>query len=277
MPPEGLGTFGAESEVSDRIPVPIYNPDDQFTVEQLKERYPEWAEYYGWDAELAAISVERTRYFREIGKRTNIGGSIMREIGDFGLEWAVENTPHEIGLGYDAHGIAGKKDAVMELDTLLKTGISPDRLFYTMNFVHHEDEEVATMMGAARPKTKGGFILVSNYGEKLASAGIKFVVVGEEYNRVINILKKRYPQVEIVPWHEAPKIFVEQASRVTGEVVKPPEFNEQTRAYYHVVEDDTLPVGREDSPTEPLTSSEKEWINLPDIPDKSKNNGPDVW
>ncbi len=107
-----------EIENQDKIPVPIYSSEDQFTVEDLKAKYPDWASHYDGDAELTAMNYERTRYLREIGGRTNIGG-IMRDLGGIGLEWAVDNTPREVGLEYDAHGIAGKLDAVMEVDKLL--------------------------------------------------------------------------------------------------------------------------------------------------------------
>src|SRR3989344_6666796 len=127
---------GIESrEGEKRVPIPMYSAEGQFTVEQMKQEYPEWSQHYVGDAELTAINYHATQALRRLGQETGIGSSVMRETGGSGLEWAIDHTPKEVGLEYDAHGIAGKRDAVAELDALLKEGIKKDRPFYSMSFL----------------------------------------------------------------------------------------------------------------------------------------------
>ena len=117
-------------ETKKKIPIPIYSPANQFTVDQLKQEYPEWATH-GDEPEITAINYERTRALRKIGDETGIGRDILFEIGGEGLKWAIDHTPREVGMEYDSHGIAGKRGAIEELDTLLKDGIKEDRPFYS--------------------------------------------------------------------------------------------------------------------------------------------------
>ncbi|MCH7493041.1 hypothetical protein IID19_05700 [Patescibacteria group bacterium] len=229
---EGAHSFDADpDEEKKEIPIPIHDPNDQLTVEQMKRDYPDWENHYDGDAELTAISYERTQALRKIGKERGIGGTIQA-IGGDGLRWAIDNTPQEVGISYDAHGIAGKHDAVSELDQLLKGGIDPDRPFYSMSFIY--SPEAGGTFGADRPITKGGFVVVAERNKKLQEAGIKCVVVGEEYSRVLDLIQKRYPDITFIPWHKAPAQFTKEVNDADGTNIASEELTEKNRPHYHL-------------------------------------------
>ncbi len=147
-----------------------------------------------------------------------------------------------------------------------------------MNFTHQADITVAHMLGASRPITKGGFIVVSKYEKKLHNSPIKYLIVGEEYNRVIDIIRRRYPGVVVVTWDNAPEILCEVASKVTGAKVSGVVLNEENRPYYHIAP--KYPFGRH--PVEdrnPVLVSEEDWVENPasEVNSVGDNNGPDVW
>ena len=98
-------------------------------------------------------------------------------------------------------------------------GIDKNREFYTMGLVKHEDLAVSGVNGAESPFTSRGFIVVAERGKKLKSDGIKYVIVGAEYLRVLDILRKRYPQVTFIPWHGAPKFFTDEVSKIEGRII----------------------------------------------------------
>lgn len=264
--PENEGSFtGERKETEKKVPIAIYDPHDQFTVEKLKTEYADWASHYQGDAELTAINFERTRALRKIGSETRTGGLNRLHMGGDGLNWAVDNTPREVGMNFQAHGIAGKLDAVMELDELLKGGIKPDRTFYTMNFAHQP--EAGPALGADRPKTEGGFIVIGDYNKQPAVSGIKFVVVGEENNRVLDILKHRYPAYTFIPWNEAPKFLTDLANKVEGKNIVCENLTDENRPYYHVAPSSHNLIERVTIPIENSTPT----TTLPD------NDTPDVW
>ncbi|MSU56355.1 MAG: hypothetical protein EXS51_03560 [Candidatus Taylorbacteria bacterium] len=227
---ETISESALSKEREKGIPVPIYNLSDQFTVDQLKNEYAQWASHYGGDAELTAINVERTAALRKLGKETGLGNTLAIGARE-GLQWALNQTPREVGRAFDAHGIAGKQDAVAELDALLTKGIQSGRTFYTMNFI---DDPQALALGAEHPFIEGGFIVVSGFEEKLADAGIKHVVVGEEYNRVLDILRKRYSSVRFIPWHEAPATLTALANEKGHTTFPLVTITEENRPHYSI-------------------------------------------
>lgn len=229
---EDLSSFEKESEEAQKtILIPAYSSDSQFTVEQLEQEYPEWATN-GSDREIVAINYERTRALRQIGDETGIGRNILLETGGSGLRWAIDHTPREVGMEYDSHGIAGKRGAIEELDILLREGIKQDTPFYSMGFIY--EPEASAGFGADRPFTIGGFIVIAERDKKLQSSGIKYVVVGEEYVRVLDILKKRYPQVIFIPWHEAPKVLTNEVSKAENREIALELPTEENRPCYHI-------------------------------------------
>lgn len=213
------------------FPAQTYDTVRRFTVEDLKAEYPEWESHYGGDADLTAISYVRTRFFRQVAERTHVH---RQAIGGIGLKWAIDHTAVGVGMQYDAHGIAEKGDPVTNLDKLLRGGIDRDRDFYSMGFL--DVGEAAGAFGAEYPFTQGGFIVAAEFGKKLLKEGVKYVVVGEEYTEVLDILRKRYPKTVFVPWNEAPKVFTEESNAKRG-VTEPFEVltKENQPTYYRVV------------------------------------------
>ena len=261
---EDLYSTETESkEGQNKIPIPKYDPADQFNVAQLEQEYPEWSTH-GDDAEIVAVNYERTRALRKIGDETGIGRDIMFEIGGKGLEWAIDHTPREVGMEYDSHGIAGKSGAIEELDTLLKEGIKKDRLFYSMNFVY--EPEASEGFGADRPFTAGGFIVVAERNKKLQNDGIKYVVVGEEYVRVLDLLKRRYPQVIFIPWHEAPKVLTNEVNKAKSREIVLELSAGENMPTYHIPKR----FGRD-----PVVKSEAGLI--PQFKDADDMDADDVW
>ncbi len=225
----------SEQRGTDEVPPPSL--DDAFTVDQLKQEYPEWEKHYSGDAELTALSYERTRFLRDIGQKLSQPRTML---GGEGLRWAMKETSVELGSLFDSHGIAGKQDAVMELDTLLNNGIDKSRSFYSMGFMDVGGAGAA--FGADHPFTQGGFVIVGECGKPLVDSGPRYVVVGEEYGRVLGILQNRYPNIEFIPWHLAPSRFAEVATQKTGEQYTAPILNDANRPYYDISVESTTPA-----------------------------------
>ena len=192
-----------EGEVRKRSPIPTYDSKAQRSVSANGMEETSYK-----DAELYTVAVERTRALRTMDPdrgRLALGGE--------GLQWAFEHIDPDVGRAFDAHGIA-KMDPVKKLDDILRQGFSSDRTLYTTAFL--DQPEAGAAIGADHPFTEGGVVLVSGPGQRLRD-GVKFVVLGEEYSGVIDILRKRYPGATIVPWHDAPRILTESYNESTGE------------------------------------------------------------
>lgn len=69
-------------------------------------------------------------------------------------------------------------------------------------------------------------------GEPLVDSGPKYVVIGEEYGRVLGILQNRYPNIEFVPWHLALSRFAEIATQKMGEQYTASTLTSENRPYY---------------------------------------------
>lgn len=203
-----------------RTPIPFYDCDNQISSDDQGEKG-----FYN-DSDLYKVSVERLRALREIRKLTGIP---VTQTGGFGLEWAIDNTPREIGQQFDAHGIA-KNDPIKLLNNVLTQGINPTRLLYTMPFIRETTESGA--LGADHPKTEGGIIIISDVNRKLSPNGITFVGLGEEYMRVVDMLRKKYPDVSFIPWHQIPKTLTNAVATKTDTATSVPETSNENRPYY---------------------------------------------
>lgn len=208
-----------ETLPTDRIPVPIYNPSDQITV-----ILPTGEDTYG-DKDLYTISAARNQEQWEIRKATGA----PRGLPSKGLLWAIDHTSPDVGEKFDAHGIA-KGDPVELLNNILVKGIDKDRTLYSTGFTR--SNEAAGAIGASYPKAEGGIIIVGDFDGRLTETGVKHVIVGEEYMKVVDLLRKKYPAVQIVPWHDAPKVLTEEYNAKTGENHPYTELHNDNRPYY---------------------------------------------
>lgn len=202
----GNGT-SIEDEPREPIPVPVYDPNTQV----FSDLDDDWREHYQ-DPDLYTIARQRTRAHRMID--TARGSSLYSSCGGEGLPWAIEQVHHDAGGHFQAHGLS-KGGIVSQLDQLLTTGIDPSRTLYSMGF--HSQADAAGAFGAERPVTTGGLIVLSAVDQLLPDSGVKYVVLGEEYNNVTNLMRKKYPGVEFISWHEAPRRLAEIAAAATGQ------------------------------------------------------------
>lgn len=196
-----------EDVAKNEVPVPHYD-------ENLQIKPPYGEEAYGYrNPGLYAIAVEYTKQARELSAKAGIP---ITAAGGLGLEWAVDHTSKEIGRHFDVHGFGAKTD-LSDLDKILSDGIRPDRTLFTMPFIRGEKGMEA--FGAEIPKRERGIYLISDYGKKITEkdGGIKYVGVGEEYVNAIDEMRRQWPGVEIVPWHDLPQVLTENYNLHTGE------------------------------------------------------------
>ncbi|HLN19009.1 MAG TPA: hypothetical protein VK255_02450 [Patescibacteria group bacterium] len=244
-----------EKKENEKLLVPVYNSNDQ--IEENID--PDWKNKSSYnDSDFYAVTVERTRAKREIFQKR--GQSIDRS-GE-GLMWAIDNLNHEIGGKFDSHGISEKKDPIFELDNFLTKGISSDKPLYSMGF--QRQTEAAGAFGAEHPFTDGGIILVSGYGEKLTRDGIKYVVFDESYNRVIDLIRKKYPDYRILTWSEAPAVLTEEAKEISGTDYPIPKLTAENQPKY--------------TKFNPLDRHKKENVIIPTVPSVgTTDSNEDVW
>ncbi len=188
------------------VPIPIYDPEDQVSVHSEGMEITSYT-----DPEIYTVSVERTKALRTMDPERS---GIRNALGGDGLKWAIDHIDMTVGRSFDAHGFGLKIDPVEGLDTILRKGFNKDQLLYTTQFIRNK--EVGAAIGADHPFTEGGIILISDVDKKLVE-GVRVIIVGEEYCRAINILKNKYPNYVIVPWHDAPKVLTELYNGKTGE------------------------------------------------------------
>lgn len=206
-----------------RIPIPVYDPSDQLAVT---------AEIGEGTSDLALIFNERNRVLREIEMRSEYPATkewvTGRVKGGLGLVWAINHIPYRLGERFNAHGIT--LEPVLALHRFLTEGVDRSKMLYSMPFANvGEYKDVWT---APHPHHFGGIIIVSDVDEYLISNRIKFVVLGEEYNRAVHLLRMKYPDFEFVPWHHAPKVLSERLKQKTGETVKVEELDDENKPYY---------------------------------------------
>jgi len=218
-----------ESE-NESLRVPIYDVNDQ-VFDHTKDYPEDWkrfcVDHETPDPDIFTVLVEKTKACREIDKKC--GTNLSLAIGGEGLNWALDNVKFEVGESFQAHGIA-KGDPIVGLDTLLTGGIQKDRTFYSMGFHGHIGGSEA--LGADHPFTEGGIIIVSEFEKHFTEGKIKYVILGEEYRRVVDLMRRKYPGVEIVIWHDAPATLVREYNHNTGANLAIPNLNKDNAPHY---------------------------------------------
>lgn len=228
--------------------IPIYNPEDQIGITKNITKDNSYN-----DLGLYTVSCERTRALRNMDPER---GSISVATGGEGLLWAIDHIDPEVGRAFDAHGIALKTDPVEALDKILKNGFDENKTLYTTGF--SRQTEAGPAIGADHPFTEGGIVLVSEQGRKLLE-GIKYVVVGEEYSRVIDIMRERYPEVVIVPWHDAPRVLTLAYNEANKRNIPCEDFNAKNRPIYSAIISQQKNTKEEFDIPQPSSKNEDVW------------------
>lgn len=221
--PPGAMDFSAEAQQakflsgvsSNREPVPLSTQRDKENITQQGEQVSMYnpdnqIKLKGTENYLDVVNTERTRAAREIQA---VSGIPVLANGGEGLEWAIRNTNREVGQRFRAHGVA--KYPVEDLDRLITQGLSQDRTFYSMPFV--EERKAGEAFGADMPKTEGGIIVLADYDTQFPTEGnpqIRYILLDEQYMQAADIMRQRYEKfgVEVVPWHDVPKILTENVN-----------------------------------------------------------------
>ena len=109
----------------------------------------------------------------------------------------LHNIPDEIGKRFDGHGIAKgfTGDQIVALNTLLTSGIDPNRPFHSMPL--KGAEEFAGAFGAGGPYP-GSFVILGEVDKQLID-GIKYVLTNSPFESSIPLLSEKFPQVEFIP------------------------------------------------------------------------------
>jgi len=200
-----------------------------FGVSPNKVRSPKFLSTYDpkdqIEGDIAAIRREVSR-----------AAESMRFSMGCGLRWAIDHTPSDVGINFSAHGIIGgvisgeKKqfpfpvghsfenghwntyvDPLAALGEILKNGINHSRGINQVPF--SGGEGFCGAAGAANPYIDGGIILVSSLNKKLDR--VQYVVLGAQYNRCFDWLRREFPHTTFIPWHEAPKVLTRAAKSET--------------------------------------------------------------
>jgi hypothetical protein len=154
----------------------------------------------------------RGEYGRPGGGMRN---NVSRQGHGNGLDNALDNISPEVGRKFDGHGMrkGGVEGQLRALDGLLTEGADPTRVLYTARV--RGAEEAAGAVGAERPFTDGGFILLGPPGGTIHEHGIKSVIVNDHLTDAIPRLQKLYPNVEFIRAEDAPHRLAELAQRGT--------------------------------------------------------------
>ena len=251
-----------------QVPVKRFDPGDQ--AEIITEGLEQSAFK---DPILHTAVIEHDNAIREMPN-----SSVRKMIGGEGLEWAMKHISPEVGRCFLSHGISHKgKHPLMVLDDVLTNGFDTSRRLYTTAF--NEQLEAGPAIGADRPFTSGGIVLVAGYKEDMLKDGIKYVVLGEEYNRVASLLQSKYPSVTFVPWDKAAEVLTEEYNRQTGSQIESPVPTEENQPAYVASEG----INRESPADNPAaTSSLEDWIDTGSSDDsastqKPSENSDDLW
>ena len=224
------------------------------------------------DEDKVLVGIETLRAMRVIGSQCQQSFFHLLDNDRPGLDWAIEQTPFKIGREIDSHGIrtTNQLTSYDSLCDILSTGIrsfnAKGRPFYSMPFI--SAGAFGGAFGADHPFTNGGILITSGYGEKLLTQGVKYVFLGEEFNRLIDYLRNKFPSVGIFPWHEAPMTLTAAANKATGLNLPLPQLTEENWPVYY------LPTARFARKIE--LPAEKPEIPTPTSTEKN-NNDPDVW
>lgn len=224
----GKNNKEAEIERQQRaeVEIPLYNPDTQLQI--VNEVPAEYQKTYGQDPGLYTIAVEVTRARRHITRETQQGNTTWT--GSKGLKWVLDNLDKRIGRQYDTHGIAGKYHDVSEMDKMLRDGIDSEHGLYSMSLINAE--EATGAFGASHPFTTGGVFMVAESGGTLLKNGIRYMILGEEFAQVIDIIRARYPEITVLSWNEAPAVLIQNAEPVEGPPVVTPVIDPENPPHY---------------------------------------------
>jgi hypothetical protein len=253
-------------------PVPRYNPGDQIGI------ITEGLEGSAFkDPVLHTAVIERDRAIREMQPGN---APIRKMIGGEGLEWAMTHVAPEVGRSFLSHGIADKgKPPLLVLDQILSAGFDDTRILYTTAF--NDQPEAGAAIGADHPFTQGGIILVAGYKEDMKKEGVRYVVLGEEFNRVLNLLQGKYSDVKFLSWDEAPQFLTEEYNRQSGEHIPIQTVTDENQPGYVT---SGIMSGRgvsrgDHKNAAPATSSLEDWVgdDFPDIKKSQPLEGDDVW
>ncbi len=107
-----------------------------------------------------------------------LGGIEGLHVGGKGLGVALESLEQHIKASFDIYGIPVKKGPMLVLEEALSVGFSREKFYKNLE-------------ASDSPATDAGILFVSGCNKKLEQ-GIKYVILGEEYNRVIHILKTNF-------------------------------------------------------------------------------------
>lgn len=250
-------SFGENSgEISPhRIPIPIYDP-----IAQVHIYDPNDAGSLG-SPELNAIAKSHRRVTKELASKAKISIDFVKGQG---LEWAIDHTDHDVATNFQAHGI-NKGIPLLLLKDLLTEGIKNPPGLYTMPFTR--ETGAAGAFGAETPFTNGGIIVASGYGEDLNTHGVKYVFLGEGYINGIDLLRKTFPNFQIVPWHDIPKTLAEEASKQTGENLPYEVVSQENRPYYAI----RTKGGK------PISAQQAKDIQIRSTSEPSENDSSDIW
>lgn len=118
------------------------------------------------------------------------------------------SLPERIGSKFDAHGLA--KESVpaqlKQLNNLLTNGIDKTRTFCTAPLVAPKGVGAGLGTGGSAYRD-GSFIIVADKGKSLVDDGIKHVIVNDAYYKIIDDLKRKFPDVNFVRADEAVEYF----------------------------------------------------------------------
>lgn len=122
----------------------------------------------------------------------------------------------EIGINYDAHGVA-KSQQLDQLLNLLDHGISKDHDFYTAPFEVPADVKagLASALGTSGGTAyKDGLaVLTSGYKEKIQDSGVKHVFINDVFSGLKRPLQEAYPQYQFHLLSEQKAVLEGEASK----------------------------------------------------------------
>lgn len=201
------------------VRIPIYDPSDQILSAGVEAE------------DLALISAERDRVLLDIETSTGFPATepwdIGRVRGGLGLMWAIDHTPSSLGQRFDAHGVT--QYPVVRLHGFLTEGIKERRMSMPFANVNKREER---LWGAPHPHQNGGVIILSGIDKYLVSSGIETVVLGEEFSRVVDLMRKKYPRYDFIPWNLTPKFLAEKLREKTGEIIEIEEVTDANKPFY---------------------------------------------
>lgn len=125
------------------------------------------------------------------------------------LQIERSNLPDEIGMRFQAHGIA-KGTAAAQLRSLiglLDNKFDQGKILYTTNLRRSDENEIAGAVGAAGPYDTGGFIILGeprklhqpiSETKDISETGVKGVLVNREWYDAIPTLQSAYPNIKFI-------------------------------------------------------------------------------